>query len=129
MDKSEDISKLDRAIKDAEIRIKTILVNIDAIAKEIDLLSNQEKTLEDNIRCLKKSRIIAIAQEFKKSKVELQRIKTKTLSLRNEKEHFTKTTNDMENFIKENKKRLDKLQSNNENNVLQFNRGNKDGQG
>jgi predicted nucleic acid-binding Zn-ribbon protein len=123
MNKTEDISKLDRSIKDAEIRMKTVLNNVEALTKEIDLLTNQEKSLEENIKCLKKKRIIAIAQEFKKTKDELRRIHSRILILSNDKEHFIKTSKDMQDFINKTQKELEKLQNTSDNNVLQFNRG------
>jgi predicted nucleic acid-binding Zn-ribbon protein len=120
MSKLENITKLDRAIKDAEIRIRTVLVNVEALTKEIDLLSSKAKTLEENVKCLKQNRIIAVAQEFKKSKEELYRTRSRITTLGNDREHFLKSSDDMKAFIEKTKKELEKLTNDNDNNVLQF---------
>jgi predicted nucleic acid-binding Zn-ribbon protein len=127
MSKSEDITRLDRAIKDATIRIRTVLTNVDAHTKEIDLLYNQEKALEENVKCLKKKRIIAVAKEFKKSKEELECIRSRITILSNDRTHFLQIAEDMKAFIDKTKQELDRLEGTNDNNVLQFNRSVKDG--
>lgn len=126
MTKSEDISRLDRVLKDAEIRIQTALTNVEALTREIDTLLNEEKALEDNVKCLKKNRIIAIAQEFKRAKFELDKVRNRRTLLCNDRESFLKSTEDMKSFIAKTKKELDKLQATDNSNVLQFTRGNKD---
>ena len=127
MGKTEDIAKLDRTVKDTEIRITTVLANVDALVKEINTLYNKEQELEENVKCLKKNRIIAIAQEFKKSKEELERIRARIIMLNNDKEHFLKSSENMRTFIQDTQKQLEKLQNSSDNNVLQFNRGNRNG--
>ena len=127
MGKTEDIAKLDRTVKDTEIRITTVLANVDALVKEINTLYNKEQELEENVKCLKKNRIIAIAQEFKKSKEELERIRARIIMLNNDKEHFLKSSENMRTFLQDTQKQLEKLQNNSDNNVLQFNRGNRNG--
>ena len=127
MSKSDEIAKLDRAVKDAEIRLRTLVTNVDALTKEIDVLSNQEKVLDDNVKCLKKNKIIAIAQEFKKSKEELAKVRSRITFLTNDRDYYVKSSNDIKDFIKETNKSIEILKSSNSNNVLQFR--NKDGQG
>jgi predicted nucleic acid-binding Zn-ribbon protein len=128
MSKAEDITRLDRAIKDAQIRIRTILTNVEALNKEIDILATKGSNLEENVKCLKKNKIIAMAQEFKKSKDELKRIHVRIITLTNDRDRFVKTSDDMQQFIEKTQKDLDKLQDSNNNNVLQFDRS-KNGQG
>lgn len=120
MSKTEDIAKLDRSIKDADIRVNTILANVEAFNKEISILNGKAKEIEENLTCLKKNRVIAVAQEFKKAKDELKAINNKIIALRNDKEHLLKNIEDMRNFIKKTQTELDKLQNANDNNVLQF---------
>lgn len=127
MSKSEDISRLDRVLKDAEIRINTVLTNVEALTKEIDALTNEQRALSENVKCLKKNRIIAVAKEFKKAKSELEKVSARIVMLGNDRDHFLKTTDDMNVFIQKTQKELDKLRSTGNSNVLQF-RG-KDGQG
>lgn len=123
MAKIEDLDKLTKSIKDAEETKKGILSNFNAFSKEIDIFSAKEKELEENIKCLKKNRIIAIAQEFKKSKAELAKIRTKILSLNNDREHLKKSCDSLDTFIKNTHAEIDKVQKAIDNNVLQFNRG------
>lgn len=76
MNRREQLDQLDRSIKDAEIRLKSIQTTIEGIDKEIAILQPRKNELEQNIEFLKKKDTIPIAQEYKKSKLEL--IKTKT---------------------------------------------------
>lgn len=122
MSKTDDISRLDRSIKDAEIRINTLLSQVESYKKELDILLNKEKLLEENVKCLKKNRIIAIAQEFKKAKSELKITRDRITLLSNDKDHFLKSSEDMKTFIEKTKQELTRLQNLNDNNVLQFNR-------
>lgn len=100
------------------MRIKTVESNIVALDKEIASLTSLERTLKDNIACLKKQSIIAIAQEFRKAKDDLKSAKVKIASLSNDKDHFKKVSKDMAVFLEKSRKELSKLESNN--NVLNF---------
>ena len=128
MNKPEEISRLNRALIDAEVKIKTIFSNIEALSKEIKILCDAENSLEENLKCLKKNKIIAVAQEFKKSKEELKKIKSRIAMLTNDKTHFVKVSVDTQDFIDKTKAQITKLHGTEENNVLQFKRGDKDGQ-
>lgn len=127
MGKTEDLDRLSQTIEDAEKRVKTIQDSIDAINRELSTLSTFESTLEENIRCLKRKQIIAIAQEFKKTKEELKKTRIKMSGLRNDKEHFIKASKDVHNLIKKTKEDLEKLQKTT--NVLNFKSRRTDGEG
>lgn len=127
MGREEEQAKIDRAIKDAEVRIRTFQTNIDAIDKEISIVSLSEKALEENVKCLKTKRIIAIAQEYKKAKEDLKKTQNRLLILRNDREHFNKALCNIEDLLKQSKKELDKLQNSVDNNVLSFKSRRKDG--
>ena len=118
MSKQSELEKLERTIKDTEVRITTVEVSVVALDKEISSLTTLEKTLKDNIACLKKKSIIAIAQEFRKAKDDLKSTKTKLSSLNNDRTHFKKTINDMSIFLEKIRKDLIKLENND--NVLNF---------
>lgn len=119
MNKAEELAKLDRAIKDAETRIKTVQTNIDALNKELDVLSSLESTLSENVKCLKKKQIVAMAQEFKRVKEELKKTNTRITLLKNDREHFLKSSKDMEEFIHKTKEEIKKIEGD-DNNVLNF---------
>lgn len=122
MGRTEDLVKLDRSIKEAENRIKSVKANLDVIDKEIKNISTLEKTLKENIKCLKAKQIIAVAQEFKKSKEELKRSQNKLVLLGNDRDHLLKAAKDTEDFINLAKKELDKLQNVGDSNVIKFGR-------
>lgn len=116
--KQTELEKIDRTLKDTEMRIKTVEQSIVVLEKEIANLVNLEKKLKENISCLKRESIIAIAQEFRKAKEDLKSAKTKIASLTNDKNHFKKVIVDMVNFLEKSRKELAKLE--NSNNVLKF---------
>jgi hypothetical protein len=117
--KQEDLIKIDRLIKDSEIRLRTFKINIDAIEKEIDFLGNIERQLQDNIDYLKKPKIAALAAEYKKAKEELKKTKNRLLQLKSDKSINDKAYKETMAFIDKNKEQYAKLTKQNENNVLQ----------
>lgn len=120
MAKSEEIERLEKSIRDAYTKIVTVFSNIEAISREIELLANKEKELEENIKCLKKEKVVAVAQEFKKSKQDLKKISAKMSILDSDKKHFLKVSETIQDFIEKCKKELEKIQNLNKDNVLQF---------
>lgn len=120
MAKAEDIERLEKSIRDAYTKIVTVLSNIEAISREIELLANKEKELEENIKCLKKDKVAILIQEFKKSKKELERISAKISILDSDKKHFLKVSESIQDFIQKSKKELEKIHNLNTNNVIQF---------
>ncbi len=126
MSHTEDLKKIDRVIKDAEIRIKTMKTSIDAIDKELISISVFRQTLEDNVKCLKTNKVIALATEYKKAKEELKRTKFRIGSLENDRKHFASVLKEAEILLRKSKEDIEKLNSVGDNNVLQF-PGKKDG--
>lgn len=118
MGKQAELEKLDRTLKDGELRLRTVKMNIDSLTKEINILSELEIQLEQNVKCLKKKNIIAIAIEFKKSKEDLAKTKTRAIALKNDREHFKKASAEVELVMKKAKEELEKLQKIGDNNVL-----------
>lgn len=118
MDLSDHLSKLDRAIKDAEIRIRTFQTSIGALDKEIESLTQLESTLEENIKNLKAQRIIAIAQEYKKAKEELKKVKSRIVLLSNDREHYRANIKDASLLLENSRKEYEKI--NTSNNILDF---------
>lgn len=119
MGKQEELSKIDRTIKDSEIRLRTFKTNIDVIQKEIDFLLNVEGQLQENIKYLKKVKIITLATEYKKAKEDLKKTKNRLLQLKSDKAINDKAHKEVTVFIEKNKELYDKLTKHNENNVLQ----------
>lgn len=127
MSHTEDLKKLDRTIKDAEIRIRTLQASIDAIDKELLNTVALKKTLEENVKCLKTNKVIAIATEYKKVKEELRRIKFRMEALGHDRNNFCSILRDTEALLKKAAKDLQKIKTGGDANVLQFKPGKKDG--
>jgi chromosome segregation ATPase len=125
--KIEEIDKLDRAIKDAEIKLKSIENNIEQIDKEISVLTPRKSDLEKNIEFHKKATTIPIAHEYKKAKTELNRIKVRLVTITSERNKSYQACKQIEQIIEKFKKdHLDLLKIS-ENNVLRVLFGNKNG--
>jgi len=77
MSKIEELDKLDKAIKDADIRLKSIQAAIEGIDKEISVLAPRKSELEKNLEFHKKSGTVPLAHEYKKSKAEFTKIKVR----------------------------------------------------
>lgn len=120
MSRSDELAKIDRAIKDAEIRIRTVQTSLVALSKEISEVTALEYTLLENLKCLKKKQVIAIASEYKKAKEELRKAQLRLTMLNNDKEHYMKSLKDAENFL--NLAKADYIRMSNlmEKNVLKF---------
>ena len=112
MSKAEDILKLEREVKNGEIRFLTVKANIEMLDKEVGSLTTLQGQLEENLACLKKKNIIAIATEFKKVKEELVKIKARSIIVRNDRETFRKAAKQAEEAIAKAKEALEKAQSN-----------------
>jgi DNA repair ATPase RecN len=118
--RTEEPAKIDRMIKDTETRLKTLQTNLEALDSEIKKIAVFERVLVDNIRILKAQRVITMAKEFKKAKDELNRVKTRLTNLRNDREHFNKAFNDVNDFLKAAHAQYDKITQQSENNVIKF---------
>lgn len=120
MGKPEELAKVERAIKEAEARFKTISSNLAAIELEIKKVTLVQGVLIENVRMLKSKQIIAIAQEFKKAKEELRRTGVRLTVLQNDKDHFSKSLQDIISFVDNAKIQQTKLIKESENIILQF---------
>lgn len=127
MSKVVEIEKLDRAIRDGEIRIRTVQSNIEQLSKEIEAITTLQEQLEDNLKCLKKKNITVIATEFKKAKEDLAKSKTRLTVLGNERENFKKAADNAKVVMEKAKEQLEKLKKSDDN-VLTGKFGRKDGQ-
>lgn len=74
MTKTEELDQLTKAIKDAETSQKSIQTSIDQNVKEINILNQKKLELEENLEFHRRAGIIPIAQEYGKSKRELDKI-------------------------------------------------------
>lgn len=118
MGKTEELARLDRAIKDCELRLRTSEANINTLKKEVDFLLNLENQLDANIAYLKKIKVIALAKEYKEAKEDLKKTKIRILQLKSNLAINEKAYKDIENILGKNKESYDKLGKQNENNVV-----------
>lgn len=118
--RAEELARLERAIKDFDIRMRTLQSSITAVDDELSRVNTFKETIESNIKCLKTQKIIAIAQEYKKIKEELKRVENRITQLSNDREYFRKSLMDMDLMLKVTQKELEKLKDSLENNIIVF---------
>lgn len=126
MSKQVELERLDRAIKDANIRSGTVRMNIDVLDREIANLDLMELALEENIQVLKQKKIVAIAEEFKKAKEELKRTRLRLITLKNEREDYRKALDHVNQVIVDSTAAIEKIKKDGDNNVLRATFGKKD---
>lgn len=118
MNKTEELEKLSKAIKEAEMHLSSIECNISQIDKEIDVLSPRKIELEQNIEFHKKSNTVPIAHEYKKTRSELTRVKSRLGFISVERGKAHQACKDIEKIIEQFKKKHAELSKTSENNVL-----------
>lgn len=77
MSKIEQLDKLEKTLKDAEIHLKSIESTMEKIDKELVALGARKNELENNIAFHKKQSTIPLVNEHRKSKTELSKITTR----------------------------------------------------
>lgn len=119
MTRQSDLDKIDRNIKDSEIRLKTFELNIATLKKEIDFLIQLEDQLQSNISFLKKIKIVTLAEEYKKAKEDLKKTKVRITQLKSDRMINEKAHKELTAILEKNKELYDRLAQAGENNVLQ----------
>jgi chromosome segregation ATPase len=119
MNKLDELDKLDRAIKDSSIRLKSIQSAIEQIDKEIAILQPRKNELEQNIEFLKKKDTIPIAQEYKKSKAELTKVKTRLTAITGDRCKADDACHQIEEIIEKFKKDHARLIISSDDNILE----------
>ncbi len=118
MGKIDEMDKLDRAIKDSEIRLKSIQSNIENIDKEINALEPRKLELEQNIEFHKKQDTIPLAHEYKKAKTELSKIKARLILIVSDRKKCNQACSDIEKIIDKFRRDYFQLIKVSENNIL-----------
>jgi chromosome segregation ATPase len=118
VNKIEELDKLDKILKDSEIRLKSIQSSIEQNSKEISTLSLKKNELEQNIEFHKKDGTIPIANEYKKSKIELSKTKARLILINSDLKKAQQVLKNTEMSIEKVKKDYEELSKVNENNVL-----------
>lgn len=118
MSKIDELDKLTKAIADCDIRLKSIRSAVEQIDKEISVLAPRKLELEQNIEFLKKSDIIPIAHEYKKSKAELTKVRTRLTSITSDQKRAVEACKQIEDIISKFKNDHMELLRTSEDNVL-----------
>lgn len=118
MSKIEELDKLDKAIRDAEISLKSIRISIEQTDNEINVLSTRKNELEQNIQFHKKSDTIPLAHEYKKAKAELSKTKARLILIVSDRKKAYQASKDIEQIIEKFKIDRSNLLKTSENNVL-----------
>jgi hypothetical protein len=118
VNKIEELDKLDRAIKEAEINLKSVQQNTEQMAKEIAALSPRKLELEQNIEFHKKSDTIPIIHEHRKAKAELSKTTARLILIRADHKRASEACKDIEFIIQKLKKDQEALLRISDDNVL-----------
>lgn len=121
MGKKDEIEKASTTIHDAQKRLFQVELEVRDLDQEITHLTALVNLLQDNIKCLKKNRIIAMAREFKKAKNDLETATTRVNLLKKDRDVAIKAVKHTELFIKRAKENYASLMRSFENNVLRGN--------
>jgi CII-binding regulator of phage lambda lysogenization HflD len=116
--KIEEIDKLTRALADADIKLKSIIANIEKIDKEISVLGPRKNELQQNLEFLKSSGTIPIAHEYKNAKLELSKTIARLILISSDLKKSNQACSDVERIIDKFKRDLAKLSKIDDNNVL-----------
>lgn len=127
MSKQVELEKLDRAIKDANIRSGTVKMTIEVLDREIGTLDRAEIAFEENIKFLKQEKIVTMADKFKEAREELKRIRIRLITLKNERADYTKALDNVNQVIQQSLEAIEKIKRNGDNNVLLGKFGKADG--
>ena len=104
-----EIEASERHVKETESRINSIKDGLTSVEREIILLTLKELALKDNMKILRKTPVIVLVSEFKRSKEDLNRTQTRL---------GAKT--DALAFLAKSKEKLEELKASEVSNVLEF---------
>lgn len=123
------VDEFDRAlreVKNAEIRLNTMKVQLTTLDQEIYRLNNLEAKLSENLSYLKSKKIIALALEFKRVKKELEDTRSKLHAIRNDRISLYRGYKEIDRAFQRAKTALEEFKNVN-NNVILGNFGRKNG--
>lgn len=90
MDRNDDINRVSQILLDAEVKLRQISNQVAAIEREIATLTVIEANLKENIRWLKKRKIVTVASEYRKVREQLKTAETRKSILNIDKENTLK---------------------------------------
>lgn len=129
MNKRQEIEKAERSVANAKDELLVIGIRLSAIEREIDVYLLYEVQLIENINILKRQKIVALAQEYKRAKHELSMIRAKLVMAYNDRSSHEKAHKIAKKLLKESQANYDIMVSRYDNNVVQGKFRRNDGQG
>lgn len=124
MGKKEDLATLEHIFVENEAKLRSIRAHILSTTRDIETLSQLEGNLIDNVKYLKKNKVITMADNYKKAKDDLAKTVVKVVSLMNDRENLRKAAKQCEKEMDVAQSRIKELQKDN---VLYGNFGRKNG--
>lgn len=120
-----EIEKAEREVRDLEFRLASFKDGILGIDREIALQTIKEVALLENLKNLKKSNVIVVASEYRRSREDLKRTQTRLDMIRKDKQNLEDALVKVIDFSVKAKTKLADLKEIQGTNVLTGNFGNK----
>ena len=127
MSRIVELDMLNRAIKDAEIRLGSVKSAVEQIDKEIASLTPRKEELERNLEFLKQSTTIPLAQEFKRTRAELSKTRIRLANITSDRTKANDAIIAITEIIAKFKKDYEEMIIKSENNILRGSFGGSNG--
>lgn len=118
MDKATEVISAEALVREAEVSLHTIQYHLRAVDREVETLEALQGQLEDNIDILKKQKIIALAQEYKRSREELNKTRNMLILARNSRNQFLASQKEAEKYLNRCNETYEIIVARSENNVI-----------
>lgn len=123
MDKAtEDLNKASHVLLDAQVKLQQVQAERLRLDKDIATLTMVEANLDENVRVLKRKRMIVMVHDFKKASTDLGTCRTRLAFLRVDRQNIIKIENHADavyNKAKAEYEKLFELMHNPPNNVIE----------
>jgi chromosome segregation ATPase len=113
-----EIDMMQKEIRDMQARLERVRLGLDSIEQEIDVLSTKSYQLERSVKYMKKDKVVALASEYAKVKVELDSIRERLSAMREEREMHRNAYARIDHEVRRLKNILFYTMRDHENNVL-----------
>jgi chromosome segregation ATPase len=118
MSQAEELDKIERALKDAELKIKSVEANLEKLDNEVETLTPLKSELHKNIEFHKKDGIIPLAHEYRKTRSELSKTTARLILLNSERSKTAEALRTIQEVIEKLKSEQVKVLNAYETNVL-----------
>lgn len=129
MNKQQELARASDSLDQAKNDLMGISIRLSAIEREIDVYILKERELLENINILKRKKIVALAQEFKRAKEALLALRQKLIFAYNDRSRHEKAIRTTQSLLNKAQLNYDIVVKRYENNLLHGTFRRKDGQG